>query len=557
MASETDISTFDSEVYTLDQKINAFVEPVANNFDAVVFYSVPLIEGQNVKLVLVWLSLAAVFFTVYLGFINLRYFVHSIKLLFGKARTTCPDGEINQFQALMASLSGTVGLGNIGGVAVAISLGGPGAVFWMTLMGILGMSSKFAEVMLGVKYRIHPDPANPKKVTGGPMYFLKEGIGRMSAPVASGLFCLFFTLFASAVIFVGHGEMVYPSSFYVFTILKMFALSLFLLVAIRFLLKSIKKEHSAPIVVGGVFAGLFALLSVIGAIGGGNMYQSNQAFEQIITVTGGDESGFKDYGWLFGLGMSVLVGLVIVGGLKSIARVASKLVPVMGGLYLLAGLAVIGLNITSLPSAFLTIFNSAFSLDAGIGAFVGGLLIGVQRAAFSNEAGLGSASIVQSTTNTDGPVGTGMVAMLGPFIDTIIICNITGLVIVLSGLYVGSDGIQGVELTSMAFESALPNFGYILTAIVLLFAYSTMISWYYCGAVCFRYLFGENDKIELIFKVFFCVCIVIGASAELGNLIKFADAAMLSMAIPNILGLYLFAPEIKRDVKAYIQKLKE
>lgn len=557
MASETDISTFDSEVYTLDQKINAFVEPVANNFDAVVFYSVPLIEGQNVKLVLVWLSLAAVFFTVYLGFINLRYFVHSIKLLFGKARTTCPDGEINQFQALMASLSGTVGLGNIGGVAVAISLGGPGAVFWMTLMGILGMSSKFAEVMLGVKYRIHPDPANPKKVTGGPMYFLKEGIGRMSAPVAAGLFCLFFTLFASAVVFVGHGDMVYPSSFYVYTILKMFALSLFLFVTIRFLLKSIKKEHSAPIVVGGVFAGLFALLSVIGAIGGGNMYQSNQAFEQILTVTGGDESGLKDYGWLFGLGMSVLVGLVIVGGLKSIARVASKLVPVMGGLYLLAGLAVIGLNITSLPSAFVTIFNSAFSLDAGIGAFVGGLLIGVQRAAFSNEAGLGSASIVQSTTNTDGPVGTGMVAMLGPFIDTIIICNITGLVIVLSGLYVGSDGIQGVELTSMAFESALPNFGYILTAIVLLFAYSTMISWYYCGAVCFRYLFGENDKIELIFKVFFCVCIVIGASAELGNLIKFADAAMLSMAIPNILGLYLFAPEIKRDVKAYIQKLKE
>lgn len=557
MASETDISTFDSEVYTLDQKINAFVEPVANNFDAVVFYSVPLIEGQNVKLVLVWLSLAAVFFTVYLGFINLRYFVHSVKLLFGKARTTCPDGEINQFQALMASLSGTVGLGNIGGVAVAISLGGPGAVFWMTLMGILGMSSKFAEVMLGVKYRIHPDPANPKKVTGGPMYFLKEGIGRMSAPVAAGLFCLFFTLFASAVVFVGHGDMVYPSSFYVYTILKMFALSLFLFVTIRFLLKSIKKEHSAPIVVGGVFAGLFALLSVIGAIGGGNMYQSNQAFEQILTVTGGDESGLKDYGWLFGLGMSVLVGLVIVGGLKSIARVASKLVPVMGGLYLLAGLAVIGLNITSLPSAFVTIFNSAFSLDAGIGAFVGGLLIGVQRAAFSNEAGLGSASIVQSTTNTDGPVGTGMVAMLGPFIDTIIICNITGLVIVLSGLYVGSDGIQGVELTSMAFESALPNFGYILTAIVLLFAYSTMISWYYCGAVCFRYLFGENDKIELIFKVFFCVCIVIGASAELGNLIKFADAAMLSMAIPNILGLYLFAPEIKRDVKAYIQKLKE
>ena len=220
------------------------------------------------------------------------------------------------------------------------------------------------------------------------------------------------------------------------------------------------------------------------------MYQSNQAFEQMLVATGGDQSRLQGYGWAFGLVVAALVALVIIGGLKSIASVASKLVPIMGGLYLLAGLIVIMINLPALPQAFGTIISSAFSIQAGFGALLGGLLIGVQRAAFSNEAGLGSASIVQSTTNTDGPVGTGMVAMLGPFIDTIIICNVTGLVIVLSGLYAGVAGVQGVALTSLAFEHALPNFRYVLTLIVMLFAYSTMISWYYCGAVCFRYLFG-------------------------------------------------------------------
>lgn len=494
MTTEAEIvCTFGNSDCSLDQKIDALFKPIADSFDSVVFYSVPLVDGQNLKLVLLWLSAAAVFFTVYLGFINLRYFGHSLKLLFGKARTKTPEGEINQFQALMASLSGTVGLGNIGGVAIAVSLGGPGAVFWMTVMGILGMSSKFAEVMLGVKYRTYPDLENPNKISGGPMYFLKEGFKRLKLPK-----------------------------------------------------------------VGVFVAGLFALLCVFGAIGGGNMYQANQAFEQVVIATGGeDSSAIAQYGWVFGLIMAGFVGVVIIGGLKSIARVASKLVPVMGGIYVFAGLIVILIHATEIPAAFVMIFQSAFSMHAGLGALLGGLLIGVQRAAFSNEAGLGSASIVQSTTNTDGPVGTGMVAMLGPFIDTIIICNITGLVIVLSGVYVGVEGIKGVELTSMAFESAIPNFSYVLTVVVLLFAYSTMISWYYCGAVCFRYLFGQKDKIELIFKVFFCVCIVVGASAQLDNLIKFADAAMLSMAIPNILGLYLFAPEIKRDVKAYIAKLKQ
>ncbi|MGH1378366.1 MAG: alanine/glycine:cation symporter family protein [Alphaproteobacteria bacterium] len=480
---------------SIDTQIDAFFEPIGKASSSIIFYSVPLMEGVEVKLILVWLALAAVFFTLYLGFINIRFFGRAVKLLFGEGMQKSDNGEITQFQALMASLSGTVGLGNISGVAIAISVGGPGAVFWMTVMGFLGMSSKFAEVMLGVKYRIHPDENNPQRVSGGPMYYLKEGFSRKGLPS-----------------------------------------------------------------IGKFMAGMFAVFCIIGAIGGGNMYQANQAFEQVLVATtpDGGASFLVGYGWAAGLVLSLLVGAVILGGLKSIASVASKLVPAMALLYLMAGLVVIFINIDQLPSAFGVIIKTAFSMEAGIGGLLGGILIGVQRAAFSNEAALGSASIVQSTTKTDGPVGTGIVAMLGPFIDTIVICNVTALVIVITGVYTQTDGsIAGVALTSMAFESVIPSFKYALTGAVLLFAYSTMISWYYCGAVCFRYLFGENDKIENLFKVFFCSCIVVGASAKLGNLIDFADAAMMSMAIPNVIALYIFAPEIKKDVKEYVQALKK
>ncbi|MGH1404373.1 MAG: alanine/glycine:cation symporter family protein [Alphaproteobacteria bacterium] len=479
---------------SLDTVIDEAFKPISKTAGDVVLYAVDVMGIVEVRLILVWLAVAAVFFTVYLGFINIRFFVHALKLLFGKGMKKSDDGEISQFQALMASLSGTVGLGNIGGVAVAISVGGPGAAFWMTLMGVLGMSSKFAEVMLGVKYRVHPDEDNPNRTSGGPMYYLKEGFSRIG-------------------------------------------------------LSS----------VGAFIAAMFAVLCVIAAIGGGNMYQANQMFSQVLEATGGaQESALAGYGWAVGLVMAVAVALVIIGGLKSIAYMAAKLVPSMAIIYMTCALIVIALHIENVPSAFVSILNDAISMEAGFGALLGGLLIGVQRAAFSNEAGLGSASIVQSTTNTDGPVGTGMVAMLGPFIDTILICNITALLIVVTGVYMNvPDGVAGVEMTSMAFETGLPGFRYALTVAVILFAYSTMISWYYCGAVCFRYLFGENDKVETIFKIFYCACVVVGASAQLGNLLNFADAAMLALAFPNIIGLYLFAPEIKRDVNEYIAKLKK
>lgn len=479
---------------SIDSTINNFFKPFADIASGIVFYSVPIGAGQEAKVVLLWLAAAAVFFTVYLGFINIRFFGRSIKLLFSDGMSATNDGEISQFRALMASLSGTVGLGNIAGVAVAISTGGPGAAFWMTIMGLLGMSSKFAEVMLGVKYRRHPDKDNVSRVSGGPMYYLHEGFARLKMPK-----------------------------------------------------------------VGAFIAGLFAACCIAGAVGGGNMFQANQTYKQLLLATTDPATGIsalEGSGWIIGLILSFLVGIVIIGGIRSIAAVASKIVPLMAAIYLGSGLLVILMSFTQIPAAFATIITEAFSLKAGLGGLLGGILIGVQRAAFSNEAGLGSAAIVQSTANTEGPVGTGIVAMLGPFIDTVIICNITALVIVITGVYSHTEGLQGVELTSAAFETVIPNFRYVLTLIVFLFAYSTMISWYYCGAICVRYLFGEKDAIENVFKALFCFCVIIGCSADLGNLIDFTDAALMSAAFPNILGLFMFAPEIKKDLKEYVQGIK-
>ena len=305
--------------------------------------------------------------------------------------------------------------------------------------------------------------------------------------------------------------------------------------------------------VGLVMAGVFAFACMCGSVGGGNMFQANQAYQQVLTVSGGAEGILGGKGWLFGLGLSGLVAIVIIGGIQSIASVTSRLVPIMGGIYLAAGIVVIGMYAGQIDDAIVTVFKSAFSMEAGIGGMVGGILVGVQRAAFSNEAGLGSAAIVHSAAKTDSPVSQGLVAMLGPFIDTVVICSVTALVIVITGVYQGAEGIGGVELTSQAFESGISWFPYVLALTVFLFAYSTLITWSYYGVKSARYLFGENKAVELVFKVFFCICVVIGASVELNSLIGFSDAMILATAFPNIIGLYLLAPEIRTDLKKYLQ----
>ncbi|NCC22117.1 MAG: alanine:cation symporter family protein [Alphaproteobacteria bacterium] len=476
----------------IDQTIDSIFAPVAEYSMKLVFFSVPIgPEGsqQDLSLILVWLAAAAIFLTIYLGFINFRYFGHAISLLCDRSEQK-DDGQISSFQALATSLSGTVGLGNIAGVAVAVSVGGPGALFWMMVMGFLGMSTKFAEVTLGVKYRHHKDPDHPQRISGGPMYYLRDGFANRDIPF-----------------------------------------------------------------IGTFLAVLFSLCCIGGSIGGGNMFQANQAYVQMMNVTGGEEGWLGDKGWLFGIALSVLVGIVIVGGIRSISAVASKLVPVMGILYLGGGLVIIAMNYADLPGAVGTIFTEALSLSAGIGGFLGALLTGIQRASFSNEAGLGSAAIVHSAARTD-PVTQGFVAMLGPFIDTVIVCMITGLVIVVTGVYEGGEGVEGVRLTSRAFESDIEGARYFLALTVLLFAYSTIITWFYCGVKAVTFLFGENDVIHMTYRVVYCALVIVGASADLENVIAFTDAMILSMAFPNILGLYFLAPEIKRDIKKYVQTLK-
>ena len=473
----------------IDAQIDALFKPVSDNLSAVVFYSVPLIEGQQLKLILLWLVLGAVFFTFYLGFINLRYFWHAVKLV--RRDDKSKDGQISSFQALMTSMAATVGLGNIAGVAVAISIGGPGATLWMAIMALFGMSVKFAEVMCGVKYRQHSDPENPREIYGGPMYYIKVAFEKHKIPYA-----------------------------------------------------------------GALFAGVFAVFCMMGALGAAALFQTNQTFQQLLNVTGGAESFFADKGWQFGIFMVIISGAVIVGGIKWIANVSSGIVPLMALIYILMGLTVLAFNFSEIPHAISIIFKGAFVPEAGFGAVVGSLLAGVQRATFSNEAGLGSAAISQSSVRTDSPVEQGFVGMLGPFIDTVIVCMVTALVIVITGVYEGGSGVEGVALASRAFGSVVSWFPYLLAIVVFLFAYSTIIGWYYIGARGFTYLFGEKAWIENIYKAVFFVCIIVGAASELTNVINFTDAAVLGMAIPNILALYILAPEIRRDVKEYLAGLK-
>lgn len=472
---------------SIDQRINDVFKPIADMVEGVIFYAHP-IAGYDIKLILVWLVAASLFLTVYLGFINIRYFKHGVDLVRGKYDKKTDKGEVNRFQALATSLSGTVGLGNIAGVAVAVSVGGPGAVFWMAMMGVFGMSAKFAEAALGVKYRIYPNPKDKSIVSGGPMYYIKA-------------------------VFERHDQALF----------------------------------------GKFLAGFFAVCCIGGAIGAGNMFQANQAFQQVVNVTGGEAGFMADKGWLFGLLLAVLVGVVIIGGLKKIAAVASRIVPIMGLLYLAAGLVVLIMNFQAIPSGLVTIFEMALAPEAGVGAIIGALLMGVQRAAFSNEAGIGSAAIVHATAKVKDPVSQGFVGMLGPFIDTIVICMVTGLVIVITGAYEGSEGMQGVSLTSRAFETAIPNFSYMLAIIVFLFAYSTMIAWFYYGLKALTYLTGEKPAIEMAYKIFFCLFVIVGSSAALENIIRFSDSILFAMAIPNVIALYLLAPELKADIKKYLQ----
>jgi len=474
----------------IDETIDRFVQPVTDAVSAFIFYSVK-VGDADVPLIVCWLIFGAVFFTAYLGFINLRGFKHAIDIVSGKFADPDHEGEISHFQALTAAVSGTVGIGNIAGVAITVSLGGPGAIFWLMVAGLVGMTTKFVECTLGVKYRqVNADGS----VSGGPMYYLREGLAKRGM---TGL---------------------------------------------------------------GKFLGLFYAVSiVIGCLGIGNMFQSNQAYVQLVQVTGGETGLLADKGWLVGLVMAVMVAAIIIGGIKSIARVTSKLIPFMVLIYIVGALAVILLNAAELPRAISAIFVGAFTMKGVTGGVIGIMIIGFQRAAFSNEAGIGSAAIAHSAVSTDEPLTEGFVALLEPFIDTVLICTLTGLVLVTTfpTEHLMGSGLKGIEMTTSAFESKISWSPIPLSIAALMFAFSTMLAWAYYGTKAWTYIFGESKIKEHAFSFIFCVFIVIGAAVELKAILGFADALIFVMAIPNLIGLYIMAPEVKQDLKVYWETTKK
>lgn len=474
----------------VDSRIDQAVKPYADAVAGFIFSSFP-VNGIQIPFVLVWLILAATIFTFYFRFINLRALKHGFQLVRGDFSDPTAAGEVTHFQALATALSGTVGLGNIAGVAVAVSLGGPGATFWMIIAGFLGMSSKFVECTLGVRYRnVYTDGS----VSGGPMYYLSKGLAERSDKLKT---------------------------------------------------------------LGKVLAVMFAIFCIGGSFGGGNMFQANQSFKQVLSVTGGDASWLADKGWLFGLVIATFVGLVIIGGIRSIARVTAKIVPAMAIIYVTAGLTIIGMNLPELPAAIMAIINGAFSPEGMAGGVVGVLFQGFKRAAFSNEAGVGSAAIAHSAVKTNRPITEGFVALYEPFVDTVVICTITALVIIITGSWDPTiDPGQGVALTSSAFESAISWFPWVLTVAVLLFAFSTMISWSYYGLKAWTYLFGESLITDITYKVLFLAFVVIGSSMQLGSVIDFSDAMIFAMAFPNIVGIYFLLPVVRKELNEYWAEYK-
>lgn len=511
----------------LDEKVNDAFMPFATWWEATVLTSIP-IAGYNIPIVLILLILGATFFTVYFKFPGITKFPLAINVVRGKyeeiekyglekvelhmteegdipdtIRDESEEGEVSHFQALATAVSGTVGLGNIAGVAVAIALGGPGATFWMIICGLIGMSTKFVECTLGVKYRdVGPDGT----VYGGPMYYLSRGLSESNFKV-----------------------------------------------------------------LGKILAGIFAILCVGASFGGGNAFQSNQAAVQLTTMLS-LEGGAT--GVIIGVILAILVGIVIIGGIKKIASVTEKIVPFMAGIYVLASLVIIFANIKYIGDAFGMIFAGAFSPDAAIGGIVGVIIVGFQRAAFSNEAGAGSAAIAHSAVKTRYPASEGVVALLEPFIDTVVICTMTALVIIFFNMDAGAfdygNGIGstvllnesnsyvgGVDLTSMAYDSVIPGFRYVLTIAIILFAFSTMISWSYYGLQSWKYLFGRGKTADIIYKVLFLFFVVVGAAATLDAVIKFSDAMILALVFPNMVGLLILFPKVKKSLSRYVEAINK
>jgi AGCS family alanine or glycine:cation symporter len=488
---------------TVDQRIDEWFGKVTGPFVNTVFYQVE-INGCDTLLVVFWLAAAGIILTVVFRFINIRAFGLALRTVRGKYSLATDPGEVTHFQALSAAVSGTVGLGNIAGVAIGIQSGGPGVAFWLFLSGFLGMSTKFAECTLGVKYR-EIDAAG--KVHGGAMYYLRKGFAE----------------------------------------------------------RGLKP-------VGMVLAGFFALMCVFASFGGGNVFQVNQVTAQLVNITGGSDSFFQDRQWVFGLIMAGLTALVIIGGIKGIARVTAKLVPVMCIVYVVSCLVVLAVNAAAILPALQLILTEAFQPRAAVtGGILAAFIWGMRRASFSNEAGIGSAPIAHAASKTRRPASEGLVALLEPFVDTVVVCSMTALVLVIAmrfdgagsaftihghpfelGKVEGDTTKFGIEMTSLAFETVNDHFKFMLFACVFLFAFSTLITWSYYGLQAWQFLFGRGAVASGCYKALFCLIIVAGSAASMGKATDFSDASLFAMSIPNLLGVYFLLPVVRRELNRFL-----
>ena len=471
----------------VDKFMDENIAPISDAVANIIFTPIK-IAGQNVPILILWILFAGIFFTIYFKGIAIWGFKHAIDVVAKPAnKDNC--GEVSSFQALATALSGTIGIGSIAGVAISISIGGPGAAFWIFAGAILGMSIKFVEATLAVKYRRFNLDGS---VSGGPMHYIAHGLTRKK---------------------------------------------------MRWL--------------GQPLSVIFAILCIGGGITGGNMIQINQTAHQIIFITGGENSIFHGFAWIIGLFFAILIGLVIVGGIKSIAKVTTILTPSMCALYIISGLIVIFANITKVPDAAMLILKEAFNPTAIAGGVLGTIIIGLRRSVQSNEAGTGAAAIVYATAQTKEAVSQGFVALLETFL-TGILCLFTSFAIVITGVLDTSQvgHISGIELASNAFQSVISFFPIILSFIAVLFALSTLISWAYYGQKAWTFLLGEGKKKVLTFNLIYCLFIVIGSALNVQSIIDITDAMMMSMCVPNIIVLYVLAPEIKRDLAYYCKRHK-
>ena len=483
----TVLSANAANAMTVNDFVENYVGKITDAIAAFIFTPISIF-GAQVPIIILWILFAGIFFTFYLRGIPIWGFKHSLKVISEAKKDNGGDGEVSAFQALSTALSGTIGMGSIAGVAIAISIGGPGATFWILVGAIFGMSLKFVEASAALIYRTFNLDGS---VSGGPMHYIAHGLTKKK---------------------------------------------------MRWL--------------GQPLSVLFASVFIGAALSGGNLIQINQTTKLLIDVTGGETSFLASHAWVMGVSVAIVVGLITIGGIKSIGRVTEKIVPFMCMLYVIGGIAVVAVNYQHIPHAFAVILKEAFFPQSVVGGIFGTIIIGLRRSVQTNEAGTGSAPIVYAATKTKDSVAPGFVSLIEPLICAMM-CILTAFIVTVTGTYQTEPGqITGIEMVSDAFAMVLPFFPKILTVVVMLFALSTIISWAYYGQKCWNFLFGEGFKRSLTFNIIYLIVIIIGSELNVKSVINIVDAMMISTSVPNIIALYILAPEIREELRLYCQKMK-